>query len=103
VTAPPGELAKQAGMALAAANTDPDWAAQCDEVIRIAAATGLTFQAADLVLAGVISEPDHPNRWGPRFLAAHRAGVITKVGFAQSKRPTVHRSICRTWKGTQPT
>ena len=95
----PGEAGKQAGMDEAAEHTDLDWAAQCDAAIRVAARLGLPFQAADLVQAGLLPEPDHPNRWGPRFLAASRAGVITSTGFAPSKRPTVHRSICRTWKG----
>lgn len=95
-----GERAKADGMATAAARTPADWAADCDRAIRTMAARGVEFQAADLIAEGLVDEPDHPNRWGPRFLAAQAAGVIEAVGYAKSKRATVHASICRTWRGT---
>jgi hypothetical protein len=95
-----GERAKTAGMAVAAANTAPDWADACDEAIRVMAARGVIFQAADLIAEGLVDEPEHPNRWGAAFGRADRAGVIQACGYAQSKRATVHKSICRTWIGT---
>lgn len=95
-----GEAAKQAGTAQAAANTSPDWAADCDDAIQAMARRGIEFQAADLVNEGLIDEPDHPNRWGSRFIKASRDGVIEPVGVAQSKRATVHKSLCHTWRGT---
>lgn len=94
-----GARAKADGMAQAEANTTAEWARDCDAAIRTMAARGTVFQAADLVAEGLVGEPDHPNRWGPRFLAARRAGVLEEAGFAQSIRATVHRSICRTWRG----
>ncbi|MEV0917887.1 hypothetical protein AB0I93_26965 [Streptomyces sp. NPDC049967] len=36
---------------------------------------------------------------GAAFQAAARAGAIVEAGFAQSKRTTVHRSICKVWTG----
>lgn len=103
VDAAAGEAAKSDGMAAADANTPAGWAAECDAAIRTLAARGEPFQAADLVAQGLVGEPDHPNRWGARFGAAARAGVIETAGVVQSKRATVHRSLCRQWVGTQIT
>jgi hypothetical protein len=95
-----GEAAKADGMALAMANTPTPWADACAAAIELMARRGTEFQAADLIAEGLVDEPDSPNRWGPAFLRAASAGVIEACGYAQSKRATVHRSICRTWQGT---
>ncbi|MGA5330985.1 hypothetical protein ACPCJT_20370 [Streptomyces griseoincarnatus] len=95
-----GETAKANGMALAQANTPIDWADACAAAIVLMARRGTEFQAADLIAEGLVDEPDSPNRWGPAFLRASSAGVIEPVGYARSKRATVHSSICRTWRGT---
>ncbi|CAL9665790.1 hypothetical protein SUDANB145_07389 (plasmid) [Streptomyces sp. enrichment culture] len=95
-----GERAKDAGMALAAANTTVDWADACAAAIELMARRGTVFQAADLIAEGLVDEPDSPNRWGPAFLRASRAGVIEAAGVVQSRRATVHRSLCRAWQGT---
>jgi hypothetical protein len=95
-----GEKAKTDGMALALANTPDDWADRCAAAIEEMARRGVEFQAADLIAERLVDEPDSPNRWGPAFLRAASAGVIEAHGYAQSKRATVHRSICRTWIGT---
>lgn len=95
-----GETAKANGMALARANTPIDWADACAAAIVLMARRGTEFQAADLIAEGLVDEPDSPNRWGPAFLRASSAGVIEPVGYARSKRATVHSSICRTWRGT---
>lgn len=94
------ETAKADGMALAAANTTPEWADACANAIEVMARRGVEFQAADLIAEGLVDEPDSPNRWGPAFLRAAAAGVIEAHGYAKSKRATVHSSICRTWIGT---
>ena len=94
-----GERAKDAGMAEAEAHTPDDWAAACDRAIRTMAARGVPFQAADLIEQGLVEEPDHPARWGPRFGAAARAGIICDAGAVPSKRATVHKSLCRQWIG----
>lgn len=95
-----GEAAKTDGMALAAANTSVEWADACAAAIEEMARRGSVFQAADLITEGLVDEPDSPNRWGPAFLRAARAGVIEAAGVQQSRRATVHRSLCRAWKGT---
>lgn len=95
-----GETAKAAGMALAAANTPVSWADACAAAIELMARRGTVFQAADLIAEGLVDEPDSPARWGPAFLKASRAGVIESAGVVQSKRATVHRSLCRAWQGT---
>jgi hypothetical protein len=108
VTAPAGfdpaaaRTLQEEGMAQAEKHTDAEWRAACDEAIKMAAATGLPFQAADLVAAAIIAEPRHPNHWGPRFAAAHRAGLIESVGATESKRSSVRNSLCKVWKGTVP-
>ncbi|MFD9192947.1 hypothetical protein ACFWCA_32635 [Streptomyces phaeochromogenes] len=94
-----GEAAKADGMARID-QRDPDWATRCDDAIRTMARRGTVFQAADLIDEHLVDEPPHPNCWGARFGAAARAGVIEAAGVAQSKRATVHRSLCRTWQGT---
>ncbi|MET9304953.1 hypothetical protein ABZX68_06390 [Streptomyces cellulosae] len=95
-----GETAKANGMALAQANTPIDWAEACAAAIVLMARRGVEFQAADLIAEGLVDEPDSPNRWGPAFLRASRAGIIEPAGVAQSKRATVRRSLCRAWQGT---
>ncbi|NUP42358.1 MAG: hypothetical protein HOY76_36335 [Streptomyces sp.] len=94
-----GEAAKERGMARVR-HLDPEWSARADKAIRTMAKRGTIFQAADLIAEELVDEPPHPNCWGPRFQAASRAGVIEAAGTAQSKRTTVHRSLCRAWKGT---
>ncbi|WP_411078499.1 hypothetical protein [Streptomyces sp. cmx-10-25] len=95
-----GEMAKSTGMALAAAHTTIEWADACAAAIELMARRGAVFQAADLIAGGLVDEPDSPSRWGPAFLRASRAGVIEAAGVVQSKRATVHRSLCRAWQGT---
>ncbi len=94
-----GEALKAEGMAVAAANTDDGWRDRCDAGIAELARRGEPFQAADLADHGV-PEPDHPNRWGPRLLAASKAGLIEAVGYAPSKRPSTACSAVRVWRGT---
>lgn len=96
-----GRAAKVAGMAQADANTPVAWAAACDAAIELMARRGVVFQAADLIAEGLVDEPDHPNRWGPRFAAAARNGVIQPAGYASSKRRTVRSSACKQWIGVQ--
>lgn len=95
-----GEQAKTAGMALAAAATEPTWADACQAAIRLMAARGIEFQAADLLAEGLVDEPDSPNKWGPQLAAAARHGVIEPAGWARSKRATTRSSALRTWRGT---
>lgn len=79
-------------------NADAWWKATADQAIRALAETGRVFDAYALAEAGV-PEPDHPSRWGPRFLAAARAGVIVPAGYASSRRPATAGSAVRVWRG----
>lgn len=92
--------AQHEGMDAARAHTDAEWADACQKAIALAASLSLPFQAADLIAAGLIGEPRHPNHWGPQFAAAHRDGVIEPAGVAKSKRASVRNSLCRVWTGT---
>lgn len=83
---------------LAEVNVDPWWLDGALRAIETLAATGRTFQAYDLVALGV-AEPDRPAAWGAAFSAAKAKGLIVRVGYAQSKRPTVRGSACREWRG----
>lgn len=96
-----GERAKTRGMAAAQAHTPSTWASDCDQAIRTMAGRGVTFQAADLIAEGLVGEPPLPAQWGPRFAKAANDGVIEFVDHAPSKRATVHRSICKQWRGTE--
>jgi hypothetical protein len=79
-------------------NTDAWWRSVADQAIRALAETGDVFDAYSLHEHGV-PEPDHPARWGPRFLAAARAGVIVPAGYASSRRPKTAGSAVRVWRG----
>jgi hypothetical protein len=95
-----GGRAKARGMRKAALGTPPPWADACDAAIRVLAARGAPFQAADLIAEGLVDEPTSPSQWGPRFQAAAREGVIETAGVARSKRATVRASLCLLWRGT---
>jgi hypothetical protein len=97
-----GRRAKQDGMGAADAATDADWATRCDAAIEEMARRGQPLQAADLIEQQLVGEPDRSAQWGPRFLAASRAGLIAQAGAVASKRATVHSSLCRQWIGTVP-
>lgn len=97
-----GKSAKTTGMAVAEASTTVEWAVACDAAIQVMARRGVPFQAADLIAEGLVDEPEHPAQWGPRFGIASKAGVIEAAGVVQSKRATVHRSLCRQWVGRRP-
>lgn len=93
---------KQQGMAAAAASTDDWWRSCAMQAIEALAATGEEFQSYDLVLRYGLSEPAHPNQWGPLLRSAARAGLICKAGVAESKRPETNKSLTRTWRGAKP-
>lgn len=94
-----GQAAKERGTKRIG-HLDPEWATRCDAAIEEMARRGTPFQAADLIAENLVSEPPHPNCWGPRFIAASRRGVIEHFQYGGSNRATVHRSICHQWIGT---
>lgn len=76
------------------------WARVAEPFIRRLAATGLPFQAYDVILAGC---PDSlaPNAIGPVIQSAARRGLIRAHGSGQSSRPGTRHSLVRTWIGAQ--
>jgi hypothetical protein len=91
--------ARDVGVELVNGNTSAEWRDCCDRAIDELAASGRDFQAADIMLLGV-PDPANPNSLGGAFHRASRAGIIECVGFEPSRRPTVHASIVRVWRGT---
>lgn len=84
-------------LALIAEDHEP-WARLAEPFIRRLAATGLPFEAYDLIVAGC---PDSlvPNAIGPVMQRAARAGLIRAYGYGQSSRPGTRHSLVRTWIG----
>ncbi len=78
-------------------NTDSWWKSCADRAIDYLAATGEPFSADHV--AALVPEPDHPCRWGARFHAAVRAGVVRPVGYVLSERPSRHRGVQRLYRG----
>jgi len=60
-----------------------------------------TFTIYEAAHDAGIGEPHHSSMWGVLTGALHRDGVITPVGAAPGRRPTVAKSLVHTWIGTQ--
>ena len=86
-----------AGVDLADENAEPGWAELVDREIEAMARSGNEFTASDL--REVCGEPDHPNRWGARFTAAARRGLIESVAARTSSTPSAHGRLVRVWRG----
>lgn len=94
-----GERRKSEGMAQAD-SAEPDfWKDRADAAIKALAAEGRDFTAEDVRhLAG---SPTHPNAFGSRFLSAARRGIIRKVGYRNSNRPSLHAHPIAVWSGAK--
>ncbi len=86
------------GLQQAASNTDSWWSSLAMSALRSLAASGRLFECYDLTELGV-PDPDHANRWGPLFRAAHTAGLIEHHGYTSSRRPGRAGGLCRVWVG----
>jgi hypothetical protein len=80
------------GIAQANDNTDAWWKSCADRAIEYLADLGQPFSADHV--AELVPAPDHPCRWGARFHAAVRAGVVVL-----SARPSRHRGVQRVYVG----
>jgi hypothetical protein len=78
-------------------NANAWWKSCADRAIDYLAALDYPFSADHV--AALVPEPDHPCRWGARFHAAVRAGVIRPVGYVLSERPSRHRGVVRLYRG----
>lgn len=79
-------------------NPDPWWEDGALRAIKYLAETGLDFTAADLTDLGV-ADPDHPARWGSVMAKAKALGLIERIGYAPSKRPSRSKSVTAVWRG----
>lgn len=89
------------GLEKAIHNRDGWWWSSAMLALEWLAQQGEPFDAYDLTELGVM-DPDHPNRWGALFRAAHTAGAIIPVGFRESRRPSRAGGVCRVWRGVEP-
>lgn len=78
---------------------DPIWTSSVEVEIARRSTSGEPFSAYDL--ADVVGEPPRPHHWGLLFQQLSARRLITCVGVAQSRRPTVHRSLAYVWRATQ--
>lgn len=88
---------RDVGIALANLNAEADWRSCADTAIAYLATAGRRFSADDV--AALIPPPDHPSRWGARFHAAVRAGIVVPVGYTLSGRPSRRRGVQRLYVG----
>lgn len=79
-------------------NNDTWWQAGALKAIMSLAATGKPFTAADLEDLGV-GQPDHSCRWGSVFAEAKALGLIRRVGYTASRRPSRSGGVCAVWQG----
>lgn len=93
-----GAARRDAGAEQVDENTSETWRAACDRAIATLARKRRPF-TAEAVRDLVGDPPHHPNAMGSRFLAAARAGLITRVGYAPSARPTLHAHPIAVWQG----
>lgn len=82
----------------ALSNADSWWSDCAWRALEWLAEAGYPFTAYDLTELGVPA-PDHPARWGGLFSAAATAELIECVGYAESRRPSRSRGLCRVWRG----
>lgn len=88
---------KEHGMAVVDAAEGGEWKARTTAAIEEFAASGDEFTA--LEIRDIVGDPVHPNAFGARFNAAARAGIIRKVGYRNSSRPTLHAHPIAVWVG----
>ena len=77
---------------------DPHWESTALSAIETLAKQGQPFTAADLTDLGV-TEPDHSCRWGSVFAKAKALGIVRKLGYAASRRPSRSAGVCAVWTG----
>lgn len=94
-----GEARKQRGMSLADLAADAAWKERVDVAIGHLALAGEPFTAEEIrAIAG--DPPAHPNALGARVSAAAARGVISRVGYRKSGRPSLHSHPIALWVGS---
>lgn len=93
-----GEELKAAGIAQALDNpTTPPWKVVARQAIDELAARYHPFTAEDV--RRMVGDPPTEKVIGAIFNAAARAGVIKRVGFVQTRRPSSHATMTSQWIG----
>lgn len=95
------EALKAQGQALADASQPLAWKANVDYVIGLLAQAGIPFTADDVSAITGDSPTGSQGALGARFSHAARKGVIKRVGYVPSKRPSVHMHPVAQWLGAQ--
>lgn len=95
----PEEL-RDEGMAKADAAQPSEWRAMVDAVIDTLAASGQPFTADDVNQLTGDSPTGSRGAAGARFNYAARRGVIRRIGYVPSRRPSVHAHPVALWVGT---
>lgn len=94
-----GDLLRDQGAARADAAQPEEWKAAVDLEIARLARSGREFTADDVSSVVGDSPTGSQGAMGARFLAAAKRGVIVRVGYVKSSRPSVHAHPIAQWKG----
>lgn len=96
-----GERLRDEGMARADSVQPQQWRDDVDRHIAALAQTGQAF-TADVVSALAGDSPTGSRgAMGARFHHAARRGLIERVGYVPSRRPSVHAHPVALWRGVQ--
>lgn len=90
--------ARDRGLEVATWATDVQWREAFDAALARWAVRGVEFVSDD-VLADVGPPIGSANAVGARMCAAARAGVIRRVGYRQSSRPSRQGGVVAVWRG----
>lgn len=89
------------GMAAADAAQPDDWKDHVDRVITQMAKTGRPFTSDHVSAITGDSPTGSRGAMGARFRIASKAGLIRRVGYTPSLRPSVHGHDVKQWVGAQ--
>lgn len=94
-----GQVLRDQGMAAADQAQPDEWKAAVDVEIARRAAAGVPFTADDVSAVVGDSPTGSQGAMGARFMAASRRGVIRRVGYVPSRKPSVHAHPVAQWMG----
>jgi len=101
MTTEQGRVLRDAGMAAADAVQPEQWRHHVDVVIGTFADSGDPFTSDDVSLLTGDSPTGSRGAMGARFQHAARRGVIVRIGYTPSRRPSVHAHPVALWQGAQ--
>ena len=97
-----GEDLKAQGQQLAL-DAKPEWKDEAREAIKCLAVLSVPFTSEDVIAkvglpSGEVGTNTN-NAVGAVMTAAAKAGIIRRVGYTNSKRPSSHGAVIAQWKG----